>query len=230
MTSEDVLNEQLKQIRDNKETLLNMKSQERKSDKQHLNHFLNSVRYQEYNKKKAINNLTQDFKLTNDIQVFANMRRTMQHKDSKDTERINFFPFTHGDAIEATRVEQKKEERLALKRKLAMTQKGSRRERGNRCLYKQGTPNISLNSSIDQSKRHKHGYFKDLMKIESVSGRVPIKYITAYPTFMKPAKHYPYRRLNDTHIEQTMQSALKKVEDDINEREMRATLDANEFK
>ena len=46
----------------------------------------------------------------------------------------------------------------------------------------------------------------------SINGKVPVKYISDYPAFLKPNKHYPYRRLNDSHVETVMQAALERYE------------------
>jgi len=63
---------------------------------------------------------------------------------------------------------------------------------------------------------------KHLSEWESVSGRMPIKYTSAYPVFMKPAKPHAYRRTNDTHVEKVMQDAIKRVENQIQAREYEA--------
>jgi hypothetical protein len=47
---------------------------------------------------------------------------------------------------------------------------------------------------------------------KSVNGKLPVKYLADYPMFLKPNKHYPYRRLNDTHVENTMKDALNRYE------------------
>eukprot|EP00117_Sycon_ciliatum_P000125 scpid95411/ scgid6312/ len=70
---------------------------------------------------------------------------------------------------------------------------------------------------------------RDIKSLEAVSGKVPIRYTTAYPTFLKNSKHYPYRRLNDTHIEHTMQHAVKRIEDDIKDKHDERIKDASVF-
>jgi hypothetical protein len=45
---------------------------------------------------------------------------------------------------------------------------------------------------------------KDFGGNASINGKVPIRYISDYPSFLKPNKHYAYRRLNDSHVETTM--------------------------
>jgi hypothetical protein len=49
----------------------------------------------------------------------------------------------------------------------------------------------------------------------SVNGKVPVKYLAEYPLFLKPNKHYPCRRLNDSHVERTMKSALDRYEKEL---------------
>ena len=138
----------------------------------------------------------------------------MQKKFETKHETFNFFPFTHGDKIEDRRAIQKKQARLELKHKLMKRARVSKQERGRRSIiYKNVTPVLDKDDSIPNL--NSKAKVKDVLNSESITRRVPVKYMTAYPTFMKPAKHHPYRRLNDTHIETTMQDAIKRVEADI---------------
>ena len=77
----------------------------------------------------------------------------------------------------------------------------------------------SLNNSMNS----------DLQGMKSVNGRVPIKYVTGYPAFLTPFKQYPYRRLNDTHIENVMQSAVKRYEEDLRKVEKERRADQQRF-
>lgn len=40
------------------------------------------------------------------------------------------------------------------------------------------------------------------------SSRVPMAFYADYPIFLKPHKHYPYRRMKDGHVEDVMNDAL----------------------
>lgn len=99
---------------------------------------------------------------------------------------------------------------------LRRTFRGTKKERMSHSFYKETSPLNSLDRSWD-ARQILH--IKNIGGVESTTGRVPIKYVSAYPEFFKPAKHHPYRRLNDTHVEKTMQSALKRVESDIKNKE-----------
>jgi hypothetical protein len=59
---------------------------------------------------------------------------------------------------------------------------------------------------------------------------MPVKYVADYPTFLKPNKHYPYRRLNDTHVESVMQTALERYETELVGIEKERASDANRFR
>jgi hypothetical protein len=49
----------------------------------------------------------------------------------------------------------------------------------------------------------------------SFNGKVSQDYITQYPQFLKPNKHYPHRRTDDSHIKNAMEVALERYEDDL---------------
>lgn len=66
--------------------------------------------------------------------------------------------------------------------------------------------------------------------MKSLNGKVPVKYVTGYPAFLTPFKQYPYRRLNDAHVENAMQSAIKRFEDEIKSKEKEKVEDAERFK
>jgi len=65
--------------------------------------------------------------------------------------------------------------------------------------------------------------------MKSTNGKVPVKYVTSYPAFLTPFKQYPYRRLNDTHVENTMQVAVKRYEEDLRSKEKERLDDADKF-
>jgi hypothetical protein len=56
---------------------------------------------------------------------------------------------------------------------------------------------------------------ESFIDMPSLNKKVPVKYVADYPKFLRPHKHYPYRRLNDKHVENVMNTALNRYEDDI---------------
>jgi len=48
-----------------------------------------------------------------------------------------------------------------------------------------------------------------------MNGKVSTDYITAYPHFLRPNKHYPHRRTDDSHVKNAMEIALEKYENDL---------------
>ena len=57
----------------------------------------------------------------------------------------------------------------------------------------------------------------DLNELEpsSVNDKIPSKFIIDYPNFLKPAKYYPYRRLEEHHISDVLQDARKRHEENL---------------
>jgi ribosomal protein S20 len=55
---------------------------------------------------------------------------------------------------------------------------------------------------------------------------MPFKFLTNYPKFLRPSKHYPHRRLNDKHVESVMKSALHRFEKDLKDKEKEKYEDA----
>ena len=56
---------------------------------------------------------------------------------------------------------------------------------------------------------------KDSQYNNSMNGKVSTDYITAYPHFLRPNKHYPHRRTDDSHLKNAMEIALEKYENDL---------------
>lgn len=59
---------------------------------------------------------------------------------------------------------------------------------------------------------------------------VPLSFYADYPIFLKPHKHYPYRRMKDEHVEDVMNDALQRYEKKLLTLEEQKKRDANEFK
>ena len=51
--------------------------------------------------------------------------------------------------------------------------------------------------------------------INSTMGKVSNEYLASYPHFLKPNKHYPHRRTDDTHIKNAMELALERYENQL---------------
>jgi hypothetical protein len=43
----------------------------------------------------------------------------------------------------------------------------------------------------------------------SVNDKLPSRFVVDYPNFLKPAKYFPYRRLEDHHIADVISEARK---------------------
>jgi hypothetical protein len=112
---------------------------------------------------------------------------------------LNFFPFTHGEAIEKKRVKAKN----SMKKEMIQQYQ-------------------TFSHRIDEKN--------DFVNAVSVNGKVPVKYMSQYPLFLKPNKHYPYRRLNDTHVETVMQEALQRYEQQLVNNQQDKQKDALQFK
>ena len=49
----------------------------------------------------------------------------------------------------------------------------------------------------------------------TVNDKLPTKFIIDYPNFLKPAKYFPYRRLQEHHIADVLQEARKRHEENL---------------
>ena len=56
-------------------------------------------------------------------------------------------------------------------------------------------------------------------KTSTIDERMPMKFVVDYPLFLKPSKHHPYRKLEDYHVEDTMNDALKRYENSLLQKE-----------
>eukprot|EP00347_Sterkiella_histriomuscorum_P008443 403345075 len=126
------------------------------------------------------------------------------NKDRKDNQdfRINFFPFTHGEQIEQRRIQERGVMNEDLQRHL---QGRSQRTSGSQPRHTKNSSNQWLIDEANQSTQFKN----------SLNGRVSTDYLTQYPHFLKPNKHYPYRRTDDSHIKSNMEVALDRYERDL---------------
>lgn len=118
LTSEDVLNEQLRQIRDHNEHMIKIKNYEHQEDKKYIENFVKTIKKEDFKKKADHSKLVTEFKEFNDKSIMNNMKNMDNVKHMNKTAENNFFPFTHGDKIESIRATQKEKARLELKEKL----------------------------------------------------------------------------------------------------------------
>jgi hypothetical protein len=58
---------------------------------------------------------------------------------------------------------------------------------------------------------------------------VPKKFLVEYPNFLKPSQAYISRRTNESHVKTTMNDALKRYEQELQEIESRKKKDADNF-
>jgi hypothetical protein len=106
--------------------------------------------------------------------------------------RPNFFPFTYGEEVER--------QRAKLRENL--------KEQFHKHLSDSGTK--FKPAWQDKPREDPENYANTL------EGRVSNNYISGdYPHFLRPAKLYPYRRLNDEHVRDAMQEALDRYERDL---------------
>jgi hypothetical protein len=92
-------------------------------------------------------------------------------------------------------------------------------------MEKQSVSNCDISSN--GGRYYQTDSFSDM---PSLNQKVPVKYISDYPKFLMPHKHYPYRRLNDKHVENVMNNALNRYEDDIKKQEQEKFDDACKYK
>lgn len=109
----------------------------------------------------------------------------------KKMEKYDYFPFTHGYEIE------QKQKELNKRRKDDMNQ-----------LYK-------TQDMRRVAKNQKNLTIGDVSEISLSDGNpraIPLSFYADYPIFLKPHKHYPYRRMKDEHVEDVMNDALQRYE------------------
>ena len=203
--SKDVLKHQLAQINYNLQKRENDYQNEKNQDKIVLKSIKDNLKKEEFKRKQFKDHFRDNYKMYNDNKQIENQNEKRMHSEAKKGEKYNFFPFTHGDEIEKKRITQK----IQLTNELRNRSDASTYERA--MMTRSFTDGLKSNGFNSTGNSMKAGF----RTMKSVNGRVPIKYMTEYPTFLTPFKQYPYRRLNDTHVEATMQSAVKRYENDI---------------
>lgn len=221
--NKEVLDHQLHQINYNKLK----KKTEHENERWHDDVLLKSIKIsmdkEELKKKQFKDKFKTQYKQYNDNQMIEQLKLKKVNNESKSLEKYNFFPFTHGDEIEKKRIQQKKENTNELRDKYT-SENSPIGSNGYSSLNRSYTNGFAVRSSHNQTGSH------DFMAMRSFNGKVPVKFVTGYPAFLTPSKHHPYRRLDDTHVENTMQSAVKRYEESLLLKEKERNEDAQRFK
>lgn len=219
----EVLQHQLEQISYKDMKKKNDYQNERDQDNEIIKSIKENLMKEEFKKHQFNELFRTKYKMYNDNKRIENQNVKKLHLSSKNQEKYNFFPFTHGDEIEKKRIHQKEQLTEELREKYSQ-------------MNSQSSARDMMNNSFTHGMfRSGHGspgqtISSDFLGMRSTNGRIPVKYMTGYPAFLTPFKQYPYRRLNDTHVEKTMQVAVKRFEDDLRAKERERLEDADRFK
>ena len=239
--NKDVLTHQLQQISYNKLKKRNDYENARSQD----NDLLRSIKFnmnREELKKRQMNDVFKtQYKAVNDNQRIDQEKLRKLKLESKYHDKYNFFPYTHGDEIEKKRIEQKELLTQELRDKYSQeySESATNRRDIHSVLYRRSpegklkVDTHKLNQSFTNdlySPRNNGSESSQFGVMKSYNGKVPVKFLTGYPAFLTPSKHYPYRRLNDTHVESVMQSAVKRYEEGLKVKEKEKVDDAKLFK
>jgi hypothetical protein len=238
----EVLTHQLHQISYNnlkkKDDVDNVRSQD--------NELLRSIKFnmnkEEHKKRQLADMFKTQYKVYNDGQMVEQDKLKQLHQQSKFQDKYNFFPYTHGDEIEKKRITQKEQLTTELRERYsqANSENMSNGVRDAHSVIYNRTPEGRMRASMNKlNQSFTSGMYSpnrggtengDFNGMRSSNGKVPVKFVTAYPAFLTPSKHYPYRRLNDTHVESVMQSAVKRYEEDLRSKEQDKFNDAEVYK
>lgn len=159
-------------------------------------------------------------------------QKLIEHSfQARRQEHFEFFPFTEGEGIENYRAEHKKELNKELREKSRQLTMPKILDRTGHSRAK-GRYKSTINSQgySPKSEAIVNNLFTSTMNSSGgFNMNVPNSIDTSYPKFLEPHKHYPYRRLNDTHIENVMHEAVKRVEDQVKDIKDRRTKQSKDF-
>ena len=204
--NKEVLSHQLKQISYKEQKKINDQENAKFQDNELLYNIKQNINKEEVKKKQFNDMFKLKYKNYNDNKRIENENIMKLRIEHKNQEKYNFFPYTHGDEIEKKRIDQKNLLTNEVREKYSRVGSHSQsRKQGLNSTFTNGMHMMNGGSSPIHSSPS-----SDFMGMKSFNGKVPVKFVTGYPAFLTPHKHYPYRRLNDTHIENTMQSAVKR--------------------
>lgn len=176
LDNKEVLNYQLEQINYKEQKKKNDHSNARDHDKDLIKTIKENINKEEYKKRQFTELFKTNYKMYNDNKRIDNEKAKKLVLESKKHDKYNFFPFTHGDEIEKKRIQQKHELTEELREKYSrVNSESSARERAmmsqsftNGMFSSNGfSPNQTLNS--------------EFLAMRSTNGRVPVKYVSAYP-------------------------------------------------
>jgi hypothetical protein len=202
----------------NRALIKNTKTLAQEEDKKYLQTFLRSTQKEDSYQTTLYEKLKKDIKHFNDQKINDNLNWRRYNRETELGESYNFFPFTHGEQVEVIREQQKDQNRKELSERIKLAKKSakvSRRENLSQSFYTPVSNNGGFEPDFDEFRRTGDLSVIGKGQITSSSGAGAL-------TFTQPAKHYPYRRLNDTHVEKVMQAAIRRVEDNIKAKEDRA--------
>jgi len=202
LNNKEVLNHQLQQINYNIKKRENDYESERKQDNEILRAAKMKMMKEQAEKQEHEYVFKNDYKLINENKQIENKNKKRMLSESKKFETYNFFPFTHGDEIEKKRILQKQQ----------LTEEVRNKSQASHSDRKMMARSFTDGYRSDGYRSFDKTGFNSM---KSTNGRIPVKYMTGYPAFLTPFKQYPYRRLNDTHVESVMQSAVQRYEESL---------------
>lgn len=224
LDNKDVLQHQLEQINYKQMKTKNDHDNDRSQDNELLKTIKENMNKEEFKKRQFNDIFKTHYKLYNDNKRIENENIKKFQLESKNDEKYNFFPYTHGDEIEKKRIEQKDLLTEEVREKYSKANSlvtPSAHQRFNHSFTNGMYPGSSSPGQTLSS---------EFTGMKALNGKLPVRYVTGYPAFLTPFKQYPYRRLNDNHVEQAMQGAIKRFEEDIKAKEKEKHEDADRFK
>lgn len=196
----------------------NSKTLAQEEDKKYLQAFMRSTQREESYKTTLYDKLKKDVQHFNDQKINDNLNWRRYKREMELGESYNFFPFTHGEQVEVIREQQKEQNKKELSERIKLAKKSAKVNRRQNLSQSFYTPVANIGGfEPDFEEYRRTGDLSVIGKghITSSSG-------TGALTFTQPAKHHPYRRLNDTHVEKVMQAAVRRVEDNLKAKEEQA--------
>ena len=207
-TDKQILEAQFGQMKEKSQKKKHDTSRHQKEEKELLENLHELMKQEKVQKEEMYQRTKHDFMSENGRQREDKEFRRQTELETKKKEKFEFFPFTHGDEIEKNRHKQKNFLKTELRDKYEKEAESQRRTLT-------GFPGGEDASFYNKA---------------SVNGKVPVKFVTDYPLFLKPNKHYAYRRLNDSHVENCMQSAIERYEKQLIDLENERIRDAERLK
>ena len=124
-----------------------------------------------------------------------------------------YFPFTHGERIENQRSQMRQKMRRDLQTHFERLS-SSHHGRSEPARSSQSAARASGPLQLAGPETMSPGGARS-----TIDDRVPMKFVVDYPLFLKPSKHHPYRKLEEYHVQDTMNDALKRYENSLLQKE-----------